>query len=70
MTKIWMVFYLAGKIVGSSGPELNINQCWQHAAAEKSTFDRLVPSIQDSLLVDCEFHVDRPQAELRASASF
>jgi len=67
MTKIWLVFYIAGRIIGSAGPEADINLCWRHAAIEKSIFNRLVPSLQDNLLVDCEFHVDQPQATLEVS---
>jgi hypothetical protein len=67
MTKIWLVFYIAGRVIGSAGPEADINLCWRHAAIEKSTFDRLVPSLQNNLLVDCEFHVHRPQVTIEVS---
>jgi hypothetical protein len=63
MTRIWVGYYIGGKIVGSTGPRLAINPCWRQAVAEKTTFDRIIPNIHTNLLVACGFRVDRPQTE-------
>lgn len=65
MLKLWMVLYLAGVVVGSSGPlPYGMAECERKAAEELRTFDWSLFAEEgfdsDDVRISCEFHAEDP----------